>query len=268
MRVDAFRILLPALALAAGGAVLAQEPAPGKLPEPSKAKQQGTVEAETGIEFPAMIRASDGSNHVLAGSGAARKPGDKDPAYAVGIYIDEVKARAALARFQGKSAADLQRDADFHRQLASDQVAKTVRIELARDLEADALREWIDEAVQKQMLAKAKAQDASTKEEADMQAAKKLTELVPNSAKKGTVLQFGWAAGGRLTVTDGSRQLGMVESPAVSRALFEAFMGTDPISQRARSEAYRGIAERLHAKNQGPGAREEPATREEPAPKR
>ncbi|TAH34580.1 MAG: hypothetical protein EYC70_16740 [Planctomycetota bacterium] len=277
MQAVSFRYSFLALALTLSGVpgLAAQDPPKGDKPpqekpqekpqdkaEP-KAKQASVVEPETKIEFPATTQAPGGGAHVLIGTGAARKPGEKEPAYAVGIYVDESKMQQHLARYQGKDAAALQKDTEFYRQLLADDFPKSVRLVMARDVTAADLRYWLDQTIQERVKAKGKEQDAGQKEEADQAALEKFHALVPSELKAGTVLSFYWDRGGRLTATSNDKQVGTTDSAAISWALFDGFMGTNPISEKARSEAYKNLAQRVQAKEKSATPEEKPGAKKD-----
>jgi len=270
----AVEISLSVLALGLIGAPAWAQAEKAQEKAENKGPQQTAVEPETKIVFPATITVPDGKMQALAGTGAVRKPGEKEPAYAVGLYFDAAKAQQVLANYKGKDAASLQKDAEFYRQLMSEEIPKSLRIVMARDIKADDLNSSLGTSVEERMKTRAEAKDASTKETETKQAMDKFHGLFKEDLKQGTVLLFSWDRGGKLTATSNGKPIGTVESPAVSWALFDAYMGTNPISDKARMDAYGGISRGLEQKGQkeekkpADKDKENPPPPPAPAPKR
>lgn len=199
-------------------------------------------ESETGIAFPQRIEAPAGAERrtlELLGLGAREKTMFKVNVYALGLYVDSAAAvpllRQAAGRLERKKAL---KDSGFQAVLLRDEVAKSLRWVMARDVGAtdvaEAFRDSLEPRVQR--LAKTAEEKAA--------AAAALATLRgwfdAGELKEGTELLFHWEPGARLHVVVGGAAKGTIVNPVLCAALFDVYVGADPISSGAKNAILAG----------------------------
>jgi hypothetical protein len=221
---------LAAAGLAAAAHEAAQEPVPM------------VKESETGIAFAQRLDAPAGEGKrtlELLGVGAREKTILKVNVYALGLYVDAAAATPLLQRAAGRlERKKALKDAGFQAVLLRDEVAKSLRWVMARDVGAtdvaEAFRDSLEPRVQR--LAKTAEEKAA--------AAAALATLRgwfdAGEVKEGTELLFHWEPGAKLHVVVGGAVKGTIVHPVLCAALFDVYVGADPISSGAKSAILAG----------------------------
>ena len=235
--------LLASLALPIGaiGAITSQD------------KKVPTVEEpETEVEFPISLIVLPKTEerkevkHDLSGMGVRVKTKffmDFE-VYALGFYMDEEKGLAALKKPAGDlSVSKLEDSKEFRKALLGDDFGKTMRLVMVRDVDADDMAEAFDDVLWPRM--KDRSEDEEELSAAKV-ALKKFKDFFEKEAEEDQVLDFTWMPGGEMyAVVDGKRHP-VVKSTALCWALFDVFVGDDPISEEARENIITALREKLH----------------------
>jgi hypothetical protein len=235
-------LLLTCVMACAGAAWALQDPVPM------------VKESETGIEFPAWIQAPLGdatARQDLLGTGVREKTVFKVNVYAMGLYVDAAAASAALK----KAAGTLERkkalkDKAFQQVLLKDEIGKTLRWVMARDVGGEDIAEAFTDSLEPRVKTLAK-----TAEEKQAAAAAMTTFRAYFTAEltEGTELVFHWEPGGKLHTVVGGVKKGAIVNLTLCAALFDVYVGADPISSGAR-ESFLDGAWRLAEQTPVPSA--------------
>jgi len=217
-------VLLASLAAFAG-----QDPAP-------------TVkEPETGIAFPAWLNAPRGEHTAredLLGTGAREKTVFKVNVYALGIYADLTAAVPALKKAAGAlERKQALKDAGFREVLLRDEIGKSLRWVMARDVGGADIAEAFADSLEPRLKALAKTE---AEKKAAAAAAQTLRSYFTAELTEGTELLFHWEPGGRLHTMVGGVKQGVIANLTLCTALFDVYLGSDPISPGARSRVLEG----------------------------
>lgn len=236
--------LFAVLALAALPALALARP----LAPTQDARPVPTVEEpSTDVKFPITLNVVDKkTTHQLSGMGVRikKKFFMKFKVYAVGFYIDEAAALPALR----ESAADLsvkklEASKDFRKALLSDKFGKTVRLVMVRDVDADTMAEAFEESLWPRMKER-------TKETKDRTAAKAALDqfrgFFQKEAEEDQVMDFTWAPGGLLYAVIDGKKFPAVKNEALCWALFDVYLGDDPISDDTKTNIFGALHKKLH----------------------
>jgi hypothetical protein len=186
------------------------------------------AEPNTDVRFPTELQTPAGIQ-VLTGTGVRTRTILKVKVYAFGLYVDRDRARKALARWRGKSAAELGKEAALYDELLKGAFPMTMRLVMTRDVGGDQMAEAFDGA-----LAPRVAQAAQRGMSGGAEALARFRALFTSQLKSGTELLFTWAPGDRLFVSIGGRSVGEIENRALSWALFDVYLGARPISPEGK----------------------------------
>lgn len=201
------------------------------------------VEPSSRVEFPTELRTPVGIQ-VLAGTGVrTRTIIVKVKVYTFGLYVDPERARAELAPWRGKSAAELATDASFYQELLKGSFPMTMRLEMSRDVGAGQMAEAFDDALGPRV-----AQAAGRGMPGGAEALRRFRALFTSDLRNGTELLFTWAPGDKLLVSIGGRQVGEIENRALAWALFDVYLGPKPISAEGRRTVLRRLPEVIAAR--------------------
>ncbi len=206
--------LLLAGALATG-AVLAQE----------RGKRPVVTEPESGIELPVTLNVLDTmEGHTLTGVAIREKTIFQVDVYACGHYVDAASARKELSKWKDKKASELIDDDDFRKKLVTPGFARTLRLHLARDIDAEDFNDAFEESLKPRL--EDLIEDGVKGSMKDLAAFKALFTL--DELAEDTKLDFTWKDN-TLTVRMDAKQLGTIESDALCRAMWAIYFGDDPI---------------------------------------
>jgi len=213
-------------------------------------------EPETDVRFPVTITVVDkDTQHDLVGVGVRvkRKFFMDFNVYAMGFYLDQEGALEALREPAGKlSASKLETSKKFREALLGDTFGKTMRLVMVRDVDADDMAEAFEDVLWPRIKEYVIDKKDRDKEQRDRTAAKQALDTFrgyfEKEAEEDQVMDFTWLPGGKLyAVVDGKRHK-VVQNEALSWALFDVFLGDDPISEDANEAFHEGLHELLHPK--------------------
>jgi hypothetical protein len=154
--------------------------------------------------------------------------------YACGLYVDPEDARAALGdRFVGRDVADVGKDQSlFDGVLRSDDVDKTVRLAFARNIDSAKIRDALSER-----LRPALGRDSESLKTFE-------TYFDGVTFEKGQALTFS-ATGGKLETTMKGKSVGVIHDARLCAALFDAYLGRDPVVPSAKRSLGEALAARV-----------------------
>ena len=183
-------------------------------------------EPKTGLQLPGQYCTRDTSDcSPLAGIGVRVKKiaGIGVKVYAAGLYIDAEAAKKAVGdQYKGKSAAAVAADDGLYRSLLSDSsIEKTVRLVFARDLDSKKIRD----ALVERLVPRLGESSPSLKQFE--------TFFDGIAFKKGQSLTFSAVRGTLQTNIRGSNAADINDS-LLCEALFEAYLGPDPVIPQAK----------------------------------
>jgi len=191
-------------------------------------------EPESGHLYPVTQPVLGGATELaLTGTGIREKTVFAVNVYSFGLYIDPTQAKELLAKWQGKAAKELHKDAALYTALLDDSLTKELRLKFCRDVDADDVRSAFEDSLQPRILTYLKDSKGTQEEKLAVLAEfRKLFTL--DKVKDGTVLRFAWHPGGKLhTSIDGTVQP-VIESKALCWALFDVYLGAKPISDSGK----------------------------------
>jgi Chalcone isomerase-like len=192
--------------------------------------QTATVtESNTKVAFPVELNTPAGTQ-ALAGTGVRTRTMLQVKVYAFGLYVDPAGARTALASWRGKTANDLSHDEALYRELLKGGFPMTMRLVMTRDVGGSQMAEAFDGA-----LAPRVAQAATRGMPGGAEALATFRGFFTEELSKGTELLFTWAPGNKLIASIGGRKAGEIENAALAWALFDVYLGSDPISPRGKA---------------------------------
>jgi hypothetical protein len=180
--------------------------------------------ANVSADFPTELRTPAGTQS-LTGTGVRTRTVFKVKVYTFGLYVDAEGARRALSQWRGKTAADLSADASVYDEILKGSFPMTIRLVMSRDVSAAQMAEAFDDALSPRV-----AQAARRNMPGGSDALTQFRGLFTTPLTRGTELLFTWSADDRLLVSIGGRQLGAVDNRALAWALFDVYLGTQPIS--------------------------------------
>lgn len=192
-------------------------------------QQEQAFEPKSGRTFPIRLRVPGSSGlHTLVGTGIRTKTFLKVQVYAFGLYVDAPSATSALQAWAGRSARDLQQDQSFYRELLEGRFGMTLRLVMTRDVSGDDMAEAFDDALRPRVVRAARELNMPGGEAA-------LTRFRGyfdvEELTEGTELLFSWLPDGTLVSSVRGQVKGEIPSAALGWALFDVYLGAEPISE-------------------------------------
>jgi len=197
------------------------------------------LEPSSGMPFPVeLVIPGGGATHVLAGTGIRTKTFLKVKVYAFGIYVDEAPARTALARFANQTARDLEGNQEFYDWILRRDFGLTLRLVMTRDVGGEDMADAFDGALRPRVQRAATEMSMPGGEAAldtfrgyfSVEEMTKEAELVFTCTPDGTLRS---SVKGELAAN--------IESSALCWALFDTFLGEDPISNGGKKTVIANI---------------------------
>jgi chalcone isomerase-like protein len=223
----------------ADGTATKQEAAPTAKPN----KAPTVKEPSSGLPFPTWLMVGPKgkrAQHALSGLGIRKKTIFRVKVYAYGLYIDVDAARAHMKPFMSKTTKQLLKDRNFDRALASDKFGKSLRLVMARDVDADDMEEAFEDALKPRM--KRYLKKASDEDRANGTAAlKKFQGYFTKELEKKHELIFTWLPGGYLHTTIQGKKMPVIQDVALVWALFDVYLGEDPISDDGKENIVKAL---------------------------
>lgn len=197
------------------------------------------LEPSSGVPFPMEITvAGGGATHVLAGTGIRTKTFLKVKVYAFGIYVDEAPARTALAGFADQTAKDLERNQDFYEQILRRDFALTLRLVMTRDVGGEDMADAFDGALRPRVQ-RAAAEMNVPGGEAALDTFRGYFSV--DEMTKDTELLFTCTPDGTLRTAIKGEGAPTIQSNALCWALFDVFIGKNPISNGGKKTVIANI---------------------------
>ena len=194
------------------------------------------TEPNTKVAFPVEIQTPAGTL-ALAGTGVRTRTMLKVKVYAFGLYVEPAGARTALAGLRGEALYD---------ELLKGSFPMTLRLVMTRDVGGAQMAEAFDGA-----LAPRVAQAATRGMAGGAEALARFRGFFTDKLVSGTELLFTWAPGNRLMASIGGRPVGDIENAALSWALFDVYLGADPISPDGKKTVVARLPEVLAGVSEG-----------------
>ena len=221
------------LALAALAAVATWSPA-----------QAPTIEPHSGIAFPASLTPPGGGTvQWIAGAGIRELTVFivTVQIYAFGLYVDRAAARASLAGYAARPAASLAQDAGFYRRLLELEFAMSLRLVMTRDVAGADVGKAFDEALRPRMARQEGGSDAAAKRA--LQRFRGYFDV--GQLATGTEIVFSCSPAGRLAVAVAGSERRPLDSRILCEALFDVYLGAEPISEAGKRSVIEGFPELL-----------------------
>jgi hypothetical protein len=207
---------------------VAQLPSPATVNEPL-----------SGTPFPVSLTPPGGTTpHWIVGTAVRQRTILRLQIYAYGLYVDPEGARAAFSRFAGVPKTTLERDADFHRRLLDLDVAVALRLVMMRTVDGDDVAEAFDDALRPRM-AQVVTHTASADELVALERFRKYFDV--QEVRIGTEIVFSCGPAGRLATSVGGEERPPINSRALCQALFDIYLGEDPISDEGKRNMIAGF---------------------------
>ncbi|MFC1640077.1 chalcone isomerase family protein [Gemmatimonadota bacterium] len=197
------------------------------------------IEPSSKVPFPVEITAAGGGDtHVLTGVAIRTKTFLKVKVYAFGIYVDEAPARAALSSFANRSAQDLERNQDFYDRILDRDFAMTLRLVMTRDVGGEDMADAFDGALRPRVLHAASDMNMPGGEAAldTFRGYFSVEEMTKESE-----LLFTCKPDGTLSSLVKGEPADDISSNALCWALFDVFLGEDPISNGGKKTVIANI---------------------------
>ena len=188
------------------------------------------VEPESGTPFAAsLVPAGASTEQQLAGMAlrAVEVLFFRVPVYAFGLYVDADGARAALARFANRSPDDLAGDERFYRRLLDLEFGMTLRLVMVRDVATpgEEMASAFDRSLRPRIAPYGVDEPGASRALDRFRDYFDMREI-----ETGAEFIFACTAGGRMTTSINGEERPPIESRALCRALFDVYLGAEPIS--------------------------------------
>ena len=216
--------------------------------------RSGTVrEAESGTPFPvAMTPPGAATPYRLMGTGIREATWFRVNVYAFGLYVHAAGAESALADFAGRAPEMLRRDSSFHRRLLDVEFGMALRLVMVRSVDARAVADAFYDALGRRMVrarrherrdgVPAAGRPPHGADDHAAALARLRRYLVLDEVRRDTEVVFSCDATGRLAIrVDRARRPDFV-SRALCQALFDVYLGKDPVSRDGRRDIIAGLA--------------------------
>ena len=234
---------------------------PGALALPGALTQERQVatveEPESEVKFPVELTVTWGKDqeatHDLCGMGLRwkRKFLINWKVYAFGFYLDDA-ALPALRKAAGDLSPEKLADSkDFRRALLAagkEGFGRTMRLVMTRDVDADTMAEAFEGSLWPRM---EEASEAGKERDAAKTALDTFRGFFEKEAEEEQEMIFSWLPGDKLKATVDGKSFPLVESAALCQALFDVYLGADPISDSAKEDIFEKLHAKLHPKKEG-----------------
>ena len=197
-------------------------------------------ERESGTLFPVALTPPGGATpHWLMGTGIRQRTIFRVNVYAFGFYVDADGARAALAEFAGATAEALGRDERFTRRLLDLDFGMALRLVMTRTVDGGDIADAFDDALRPRMPRPGRGPDGDA---AAAALARLRGYLDVDQVRRDAEIVFSCGPAGRLAMTVDGAERPPIESRVLCRALFDVYLGEDPIERDGRRNAIAGFA--------------------------
>ena len=196
-------------------------------------------EPRSGTPFPLSLTPPGGTTpHWLMGTAIRQRTLLRVQIYAFGLYVDPEGARASLSRFAGVSAPTLEDDERFYRHLLDLDFDMTLRLVMTRTVDGDDVAEAFDEALRPRLV-RAVTDTIGADELAALDRFRSYFDV--DEVRTGTEVVFSCGPAGRLATSVGGDERPPINSRALCGALFDVYLGEDPISDDGKRSVVAGF---------------------------
>ena len=216
-------------------------PAPaGSQPSaPERVRESGS-----GTSFPVILTPPGTTTpQRLVGTGIRQRTIFRVNVYAFGLYVDPAGARAALAGFAERQASELRRDERFHRRLLDLDFGMALRLVMTRTVEGADIADAFDDALRPRMPCSGRRNADGAGRDAPLERLR--SHLDVDEVARGTEIVFSCDPEGRLTASVGNAPRPPIASRNLCRALFDIYLGEDPIERDGKRNIIAGFARLL-----------------------
>ena len=209
--------------------------------------QYAVHEPLSGTSFPVSLTPPGGATpHWITGVALRQRTIFQVNIYAFGLYVDPEGARESLSRFAGLSASTLGSDGSFYQQLLDLDFAMTLRLVMLRAVGGDDLAKAFSEVLRPR-LARAVPDMNEFGEGGVLERFRDYFEV--EQVEAGTEIAFSCGPKGRLVISVGGAARPVIDSLALCRALFDVYLGDDPISGKGKRSVIAGFPDLLAAED-------------------
>ncbi len=225
----------PAAPAQEGPSVHAGDPVPVQTPGPTITEPRSKVDFLVTRTFP-----GGKERQVLLGCGLRTKTIFAVKVYAFGFYVEPKGAAQALEPWRGKSPKEINEDPKFFQTLLNGNFPKSLRWVMKRSVDGDTIADAFQESLEPR-LKKLAATATPEERQRAQQALKEFKSFFSDELAKKQEVLFTWRPGGRLvTAIDGTVK-GEVVSRQLCEALFDIYLGDEPISKSAKRNLVNGL---------------------------
>ena len=196
-------------------------------------------EPRSGTSFPVSLTPpGDTTPHWIMGTGIRQRTIFRVKIYAFGLYVDPEGARASLSRFADRPAPTPERDESFYRHLLDLDFAMTLRLVMTRTVDGNDMAEAFDDALRPRMTRAV----TDTNTSGDLAVLERFRGYLDvDEVRIGTEIIFSCGPVGRLATSVGGDERPPIDSRALCRALFDVYLGEDPISDDGKRNIIAGF---------------------------
>lgn len=139
--------------------------------------------------------------------------------YSVGLYLDKSTASEFLTSYA--SQPKYSEDSNLYNAIMGDDLGKTLRLVMVRTVTGDQMGSALSEAIKSRL---------TPGNEAAFDQFKRMFSMP--GLKTGTEIKFAYAPGGTLTTSIDGKDVGVISSKPLSKALFDIFLGENAVLDR------------------------------------
>ena len=192
------------------------------------------------VPFPVELNTPNDTRHVLAGTGLRTRTVLNVKVYAFGLYVDPAGARTALAAYAGKTPQELERDSSLYQSLLQMSFPMSLRLVMTRNVSGDQMSEAFDGALRPRVQAIQSSMPGGLEALTTFRgffSVERLTE--------GAELVFSCTPDGNLHSSVVNERKPAISSRALCWALFDVYLGSNPISANGKKSAVARIPDIL-----------------------
>ncbi len=224
------------------------------LPEASpQSKIPRIEEPASDHEYPAYIRSTLSKKEAagpkprnkvldLLGLGIREKTIFNVNVYSYVLYVDRAFVKKEFAKYKGKKLSKVEKDAELFKTLLTQNTTKELRIRFCRKVDAEDVVSAFEDSLKPRILAaKAKMKGTEKEKLKSLEAFRAFFDL--DKLKSGNELRFTWHPDGTLTTIVTGERKPDVEDKHLAQALFDVYLGDDPISKSGKKNLVKRLPE-------------------------
>jgi hypothetical protein len=199
------------------------------------------IEKETEIPFPIWMDVLKDERHHLCGTGVREKTIFHVNVYGFGYYVDRDKAVKVLNKAGGKNMTlkKALKDQGFINKFMTGDFNKSMRWVMARDVDGEDVAEAFDDFLDPGIRAIARDEKQL---EAGLTAMREMRGyFASGKLNEEDELIFVWEMPAKMHTILNGRELGVIDNWHLCYALFNTFLGKDPIDKDAKKAIISGL---------------------------